>query len=801
MDLDSVFGTDGARFLRKQGGLRNPSVQQLLKYYTGTVYAAVNKTANKIRQTKLRLYSTKRNTFKSYGKVLGGSKRKRDLLHKAHSLKSMAMDGGEDVEEVLSHNALAVLRRPNTFWSGGQHIRITQQLLDITSGCYWHMVGAATGDPTASILIPPQLARINRNRYGEITSVKFGKGPSEQDIPPDEVLCFQNNYDLNSPYMGNLGTSPIKSLADELGLNERVVSTLFSIMSNQGMPSAIISPKTNDSDIGESAAEELKLKYRKMVRENAGDILVLDSDIEYFPLQYKPTDLAFVEIIHLIERSVSKAMDIPAMLLRGEQQSSMASYEASMLEWCQGGIAARLDDWEDFLNGMYLPRFSDTENLFFAFDDPSPQMEQAESTRVKTDLEAGWMLINEARAEMGYEARDDGETYKQALPPQTLNFGVSASPVPNGSQEAATPDATLEGVPGALPPTEQDLQTSPSLTLNGSQIASASAIVSQVAQGQLPRDSGLGQLQVLLNLTPDQAETIMGSVGVSFFAPSAKPQDQEPTPPTEDQDEPADGKSKKLILPYASLSADAPAARSKAVIKPDIPEGKQLEKILQTHFAKWEKSVLSKLSKAVDQITTKGLPKEFIPSEAWSRDLARDSQPGLELGFRKSGKDHLTALIQRVGASPDVLNVFNPLAKKWAEKASLNLAQSTLDTTSQTINAALQSTRQAIADGMEQGDGIRQITNRVKEIFDSASTSRAKLIATTETARAFIEGHRESAILSDVVKGFEHLTTSDPCDICQGLQGHKYKLNDVLPPENTHPGCLCVILDVLGEPE
>lgn len=41
----------------------------------------------------------------------------------------------------------------------------------------------------------------------------------------------------------------------------------------------------------------------------------------------------------------------------------------------------------------------------------------------------------------------------------------------------------------------------------------ALAIVTAVATGELPRDAGLGQLQVLFNLTAAQAAQVMGSVG------------------------------------------------------------------------------------------------------------------------------------------------------------------------------------------------------------------------------------------------------------------------------------------------
>jgi hypothetical protein len=59
----------------------------------------------------------------------------------------------------------------------------------------------------------------------------------------------------------------------------------------------------------------------------------------------------------------------------------------------------------------------------------------------------------------------------------------------------------------------QPLQVAPTQVLNGAQIQAAIDIVKAVVQGEMPRDAGIGQLVVLFNLVPAQAEAIMGSAG------------------------------------------------------------------------------------------------------------------------------------------------------------------------------------------------------------------------------------------------------------------------------------------------
>lgn len=121
--------------------------------------------------------------------------------------------------------------------------------------------------------------------------------------------------------------------------------------------------------------------------------------------------------------------------------------------------------------------------------------------------------------------KDPGDTITPSGPMSLLGFGAPPAPA---ATLAATPAAgPVAGADPATVPskqTDQQLQVTPDLVLNGAQVTAATAIVSQVATRQISRDAGIGQLVVLFNLQPEQAEKVMGSVGKSFFADA-------PTPP------------------------------------------------------------------------------------------------------------------------------------------------------------------------------------------------------------------------------------------------------------------------------
>jgi hypothetical protein len=111
-------------------------------------------------------------------------------------------------------------------------------------------------------------------------------------------------------------------------------------------------------------------------------------------------------------------------------------------------------------------------------------------------------------------------------------------PFPATGEDGKKPPAPPKIAAGTQPPdpaaqSGQQIQTAQDLVLNGAQIQAALSIVTSVAAGEMPRDAGIGQLQVLFNLSPQQAEQIMGSAGTSTpTTPNPRPnQPAEPTQP------------------------------------------------------------------------------------------------------------------------------------------------------------------------------------------------------------------------------------------------------------------------------
>jgi hypothetical protein len=113
-------------------------------------------------------------------------------------------------------------------------------------------------------------------------------------------------------------------------------------------------------------------------------------------------------------------------------------------------------------------------------------------------------------------------TTEEVYQTNSMAAGVAAQPdFPDGAPDMAQPsDTAANGSAAPIPASPVPAQNS---ALNGAQVTSAVEIVSLVAKGELPRDSGVAMLARFFGMTTEDADVIMGTVGRGFTAPKPEP--------------------------------------------------------------------------------------------------------------------------------------------------------------------------------------------------------------------------------------------------------------------------------------
>jgi len=104
----------------------------------------------------------------------------------------------------------------------------------------------------------------------------------------------------------------------------------------------------------------------------------------------------------------------------------------------------------------------------------------------------------------------------------------------------------------------------------------------------------------------------------------------------------------------------------------------------------------------------------------------------------------------------------------------------------------------SVITGINDGDGIIEIADRIEDIYDNVDTTRADLIARTETTYANNTGFQEAYSQSTVVDGKEWIATMDgrTRDAHRQLDGEIVKVNSTFSnrlPYPSEPNCRCVI--------
>lgn len=159
--------------------------------------------------------------------------------------------------------------------------------------------------------------------------------------------------------------------------------------------------------------------------------------------------------------------------------------------------------------------------------------ETAEAGVYKTYTEMGALLPAEVTAKKF--AEDPAWSEIVSMEGREPDPGVQETDPSTTNGQAPEPDTHADVPNGAV-------VKDPATALNGAQISSLLEIVTSVAEGKLPRDSGVAMILAAFPLTPQQAEKIMGSVGKGF-EPKEDPKpvqngpfpSSNPNPPTSPQ--------------------------------------------------------------------------------------------------------------------------------------------------------------------------------------------------------------------------------------------------------------------------
>lgn len=154
----------------------------------------------------------------------------------------------------------------------------------------------------------------------------------------------------------------------------------------------------------------------------------------------------------------------------------------------------------------------------------------------------------------------------------------------------------------------------------------------------------------------------------------------------------------------------------------------------------------------------------------WNQILADAAKPLLVRHYLEGLRRHKRTR-KRIAPFGGGMDVFRPEVLAAVDAAAMKFADSTNATAMDQLDVAIAKLKDALKAGLEQGEALRDLTRRVKEIF---GTQRAEMIAHSESSRATHSGHKMAA-RADGMNGKSWLSSSDACPLCLELE----KLGDI----------------------
>ena len=422
---------------------------------------------------------------------------------------------GTQVEEVLDdHRLKALLDRPHPTFTRSQLLRLTAQYIVTVGEAYWLKVGDGLGLPAELHPIPPaQVRPLVLNNA--VTSYELRDGNGRPTIVPADTVCrffFPDPENMfgSEGYLGPEGVT-----ADSLKFSGQHLRHHYQ---HNATPPSVLETGADATAFNDVEAKRFNHEWIKRNHARAG---MGKGGPQILPLGYK-----------LVQMAMQSGADITPLLefWRDEQLMGFGTPRSVLGQVVSGDRSSAETNQYVFDRHAVLPianLIADTLTLqvasdfdtmiFVTFEDFVSADKEFELKQEVADLTGKVRSVDQVREDRGLDTVPWGEQPVATIGEQPYDpegFFELPPDMPGAlgdePEEPDGPRSTPAGSAGLG--VAEDIQKS---LLNGAQVTSMVQIVTSVAAGELPRESGLKILETAFGITAAEANDIMSGAGRS----------------------------------------------------------------------------------------------------------------------------------------------------------------------------------------------------------------------------------------------------------------------------------------------
>jgi HK97 family phage portal protein len=318
----------------------------------------------------------------------------------------------DTLDALLDHPIQALFDHPNP------HLDMTELLwwLEWAKHCdgnaYLRKLRAGndrTGNVVQLVPLSPSLcAPVTYRGSGDfISAYRYYYGPGKyEDIPVENIVHFRLGVDDQDM---RLGLSPLKRLVRLISSDDEASKFANALLQNFAIPGLVILPAKGTEVTAEKALDLKQRISATFGSDNRGNVGVMSAGADVKQFGFSPHDLNLKELHQIPETRICAVMRVPPAVagvsVGLEQTSNYASFREVREMFTEGTL---LPEWRmdaAKLSASLVPDFTNDPAIRIAFDLGDVRALQqdvdAQYTRLTAAVQAGWVMPDEARAEVG----------------------------------------------------------------------------------------------------------------------------------------------------------------------------------------------------------------------------------------------------------------------------------------------------------------------------------------------------------------------------------------------------------------
>lgn len=374
---------------------------------------------------------------------------------------------GKDLVPVPDHPMIQLLARPNPYYSGVLLLKAfvsdwllgNAYLLKVRGGS----VGATRGRVVELYWIPSSQIepRWDANNGEYIGWYDYTVDGQIYRYDPSDVVHLRNGFD---PTNVRKGLSRLAALLREIATDDEAANFSAALLRNMGVPGLVISPSDRDTELTEADAETIKAQAaQRYGGDNRGATMVVSAPINATSFGFNPQQMDLKALRRVPEERISAAVGVPAIVAglgAGLDRSTYSNMEEAREMFYETSIVPAYRLFAAEFHSQLVSDFEDVNRVVVDFDISKVRVLQADEdalhTRIREDVKAGLLTINQGREKLGWDQLDGCDVLLlpvsvMATDPATLLESAQAAPEPMPTPvPAAVPAVDALPIPKAL---------------------------------------------------------------------------------------------------------------------------------------------------------------------------------------------------------------------------------------------------------------------------------------------------------------------------------------------------------------